>query len=61
MPREDSICMVIFDITYSHPDLMHEPVVLFNLKHFDCIIDLLLGTSEKTTEGVNELVVYGAR
>jgi hypothetical protein len=53
--------LVIFDITYSHPDLVHEPVVLFNLKHFDCIIDLLLGTPEETTEGVNELVVYGAR
>jgi hypothetical protein len=53
--------LVIFDITYSHPDLVHEPVVLFNLKHFDRIIDLLLGTPEETTEGVNELVVYGAR
>lgn len=48
---------VKFIMTYSHPNLVHEPVVLFNFKDFYCIVDLLLGTSKETSERINELVV----
>lgn len=48
-------------MTYSHSNLMHEPVVLFNLKHFNRIVDFLLGTSEETSKSVNKLIIDCAR
>lgn len=40
---------------------MHKPVILFDLKHLNRVINLLLGRSEEATESVNELVANRTR
>lgn len=60
MPRGDSKHTGYKYRTYSHPDLMDEPVVLLYFEHFDRIIYFLLSTAEKATKSVYKLIIYSA-
>lgn len=43
--------------TYLHSHGEHSPDILFNLVYLNGIVDLLLSTPEKATEGIYKLVI----
>ena len=44
-----------------HTNREHHPSVFVDIVNLDCVVDLLLCTTEEATESVNELIINGAR
>ena len=40
-----------------HAHGVHDPIILFDFKHLNCVVDLLLSAAKEATKGINELIV----